>query len=44
MNPEPWCQEAVAFVCWSPDNRLLLTCSDDTLNLFDVASGQLLHR
>ncbi|KAG1666697.1 hypothetical protein FOA52_013609 [Chlamydomonas sp. UWO 241] len=36
--------EPVVFVCWSPDDRLILTVSDDTLRLFDVATGQLLHR
>ncbi len=36
--------EPVAFLSWSPDDGLLLTCSDDTLRLFDVATGQLLHR
>ncbi len=37
-------QQPVAFLSWSPDDKLLLTCSDDILRLYDVASGQLLHQ
>lgn len=33
----------VAFLSWSPDDTLLLTCSEEVLRLWDVASGQILH-
>ncbi|GAX81284.1 hypothetical protein CEUSTIGMA_g8716.t1 [Chlamydomonas eustigma] len=35
--------QPVAFLSWSPDDTMLLTCSDDLLRLYDVATGQLLY-
>lgn len=33
----------VAFLSWSPDDTLILTCSETVLRLWDVATGQLLY-
>eukprot|EP00798_Chlamydomonas_sp_ICE-L_P015759 gene15759-21882_t len=33
----------VASVSWSPDDSKLLTCSDETLRLYDAISGQMMH-
>lgn len=35
---------AVASLAWSPDDTKLLTCSDDTLWLWDVATGHKIHK
>ncbi|PNH03762.1 putative serine/threonine-protein kinase, partial [Tetrabaena socialis] len=35
--------QPVAFLSWSPDDRRIITCSEETLRLWDVATGRLLH-
>jgi WD40 repeat protein len=38
-------QDAVAFVCWSPDDSMLLTCGNDFLvYLWDVKSGECFRK
>ncbi|EFJ45899.1 hypothetical protein VOLCADRAFT_93777 [Volvox carteri f. nagariensis] len=35
--------QPVALLCWSPDDRKIITCSGETLRVWDVATGQLLQ-
>lgn len=35
--------DAVDFIAWSPDDKLILSCSGSLVRLWDVASGGLLH-
>lgn len=34
---------AVALLAWSPDDSKILTCSEDTVRLWDATNGQMLH-
>ncbi|KAK8710152.1 hypothetical protein V6N13_145491 [Hibiscus sabdariffa] len=36
-------QKAIASVSWSPDNHQLLTCAEETIRRWDVASGECLQ-
>ncbi|PNW80208.1 hypothetical protein CHLRE_08g382515v5 [Chlamydomonas reinhardtii] len=35
--------QPVAFLSWSPDDRRIITCSEEMLRVWDVATGQMLH-
>ncbi|KAG2501778.1 hypothetical protein HYH03_000278 [Edaphochlamys debaryana] len=35
--------QPVALLVWAPDDRRIITCSEETLRVWDVATGQLVH-
>ncbi|KXZ55516.1 hypothetical protein GPECTOR_2g1065 [Gonium pectorale] len=39
----PGHNQAVGFTAWSPDDRRLITCSEETVRVWDVQTGRLLH-